>query len=234
MPIKPAAKYLILLLGLMLSPLGWSAWKEISEDAKEAIELKPNMYNGMQIFRACTKCHYKSGWGQHNGEIPQIAGQHPNVLIKQLTDVRDHNRETSGMDHFLMLTMIDSAQALADVAGYTSDILMNPEPGIGSGTDLEHGKELYNYYCIGCHGEHGEGSNERLVPRIQGQHYKYLLRQFNWIYRRERENAHPGMMGAIAGLSERDAKAVVDYVSRLTPPKKDVAPSTDWENPDFD
>lgn len=234
MSTKATTGYIALALGLLLCTPGWGAWKEMSEDARIALELKPNMYNGMEIFRACTKCHYRSGWGQHNGDIPQIAGQHPKVLIKQLTDVRDHNRETSSMDHFIMLSMIDSPQALADVAAYTSDILMNPEPGLGAGTDLEHGKELYDYYCIGCHGEHGEGSNERFVPRIQGQHYRYLLRQFDWIYRRERLNAHPGMMGAIAGFSDRDTEAVIDYVSRLKPPKEDLAPSVDWENPDFD
>jgi len=234
MPYKAAIKAIVLTLGLFLSLSSWGAWNEISEDAQEALKLKPDMYNGMQIFRTCTKCHYKSGWGQHNGDIPQIAGQHPKVLIKQLTDVRDYKRETSGMDHFIMLSMIDSAQALADVAAYTADILMTPEPGIGPGTDLEHGKTLFATYCVPCHGENGEGSNEKFFPRIQGQHYKYLLRQFDWIYRRERLNAHPGMMGAITNFSNRDSEAVIDYISRIKPPKEDVAPSTDWENPDFD
>jgi hypothetical protein len=28
--------------------------------------------------------------------------------------------------------------------------------------------------------------------------------------------------------------AVIDYASRLKPPKEDLAPSKDWLNPDFD
>ena len=42
------------------------------------------------------------------------------------------------------------------------------------------------------------------------------------------------MVKQIAGFSDRDMKAVIDYVSRIKPPKKDLAPSADWYNPDFD
>jgi hypothetical protein len=41
------------------------------------------------------------------------------------------------------------------------------------------------------------------------------------------------MVKQIHGFSNRDMKAVVDFVSRLAPPKKDVAPEG-WINPDFD
>lgn len=200
----------------------------------QAINLKPNLYEGLLIFRVCSKCHYQEGWGQRNGTFPQIAGQHPKVLIKQLTDVSNRDRETPGMDHFVMLKIIDTPQALANVAGYISQILMTPNPGIGPGTNLEHGERLYNEYCIGCHGENGEGDNDKFSPRVQGQHYEYLLRQFRWIYNRERLNATPGMVTAIADFSDQDAEAVIDYVSRLKPPQHLVAPSKKWRNPDFD
>jgi len=226
-------KIFILIISCMLGLIG-QVWGESNEDMAVAIHLKPNMYNGLMIFRLCAKCHYEEGWGQRSGDFPQLAGQHAKVIIKQLMDVRDHNRETAGMDHFAMLKEIGQPQVMADVAGYISSILMTPEPGVGSGTDLAHGKKLFNKYCTACHGENGEGNNDHFYPRIQGQHYEYLLRQFKWIYRKERTNVQPGMVRAILDFTERDTRAVIDYISRLKPPKEKLAPSVKWKNPDFE
>ncbi len=210
------------------------AWGAPEEEMAAAIDLKPNMYDGLVIFRICAKCHYEEGWGGRNGVFPQLAGQHAKVIIKQLLDVRDHSRETAGMDHFAMLRELGEPQVLADVAGYISSMPMTPAPGQGPGTDLAHGEKLYNRYCAACHGENGEGDNDRFYPRIQGQHYPYLLRQFKWIYRKERTNVQPGMLGAISNFTRRDTEAVIDYISRLKPPEEKLAPSVEWKNPDFE
>ena len=223
------ALLIICLLGL-INP----AWGEQNAEMAAAINLKPNMYDGLVIFRICAKCHYEEGWGERSGTFPQLAGQHAKVIIKQLVDVRDHNRETAGMDHFAMLSEMGEPHVLADVAGYISSILMTPNPGLGAGTDLAHGEMLYNTYCAACHGANGEGDNNLFYPRIQGQHYEYLLRQFKWIYSKERTNVQPGMVQAIADFTPRDSEAVIDYISRLKPPKAKVAPSAKWKNPDFE
>jgi len=227
--VRQAVFLVLSMLGVVGQVLGDSR-----EDMAVAIHLKPNMYNGLVTFRICAKCHYEEGWGQRNGTFPQLAGQHAKVIIKQLIDVRDHKRETVGMDHFAMLKEIGKPQVLADVAGYISSILMTPNPGVGSGTDIAHGEKLFNEYCVACHGSNGEGNNDHFYPRIQGQHYEYLLRQFNWIYRKERTNVQQGMVSAISKFSQRDTEAVIDYVSRLKPPKEKVAPSAKWKNPDFE
>ena len=221
-------------LSVLALGLAHPAWGASEEGMAAAINLKPNMYDGLVIFRICAKCHYEEGWGQRSGVFPQLAGQHAKVIIKQLVDVRDHNRETAGMDHFAMLREIGEPQVLANVAGYISSILMTPNPGTGAGTDLAHGEMLYNRYCAACHGEDGEGDNDLFYPRIQGQHYQYLLRQFKWIYLKERTNVQPGMVSAVSDFTRRDTEAVIDYISRLKPPKEKLAPSVKWKNPDFE
>jgi cytochrome c553 len=70
------------------------------------------------------------------------------------------------------------------------------------------------------------------VPRIHGQHYQYLVRQFEWIREGKRRNANPEMVEQIQTFGEHETQAVLDYVSRLTPPAEMVAPP-DWKNPDF-
>ena len=80
----------------------------------------------------------------------------------------------------------------------------------------------------------GEGSNEKFFPKIQGQHYAYMLRQFEWIRDGKRRNANPDMVKQIQGFSDKDMQMVINYVSRIPVPKEDLAPSKDWTNPDFD
>ena len=225
----------VLLLGLIISTAGWSLeWNQASGEKERALKLKPNYNRGLELYRICAKCHNKQGWGRRDGSFPQISGQHYNVLVKQLVDMRENNRENPSMQHFVMPEALGDAQALADLSYYISKLLMSPANGKGRGKQQARGEELYMDKCIGCHGDHGEGNNEKFFPRIQGQHYRYMLRQFKWIKAGERLNAHPDMQIRIENFTTEDSKAVVDYISRLKPPKELVAPSRKWRNPDFE
>jgi cytochrome c553 len=127
---------------------------------------------------------------------------------------------------------IGGPQAVADVAAYIDTLDISVANGKGPGTDLSLGKMLYNENCAACHGPQGEGNNEDQVPRIQAQHYGYLVEQFDLIRKGERSNANPTMVEQIKGFTDRDVHAVMDYVSRLQPPEEFQAPP-DWRNPDF-
>jgi len=87
---------------------------------------------------------------------------------------------------------------------------------------------------VSCHGENGEGNEEKFYPRIQGQHYQYILRQFREIKGGARKNANPDMVKQVHGFSEQELLAVCDYASRLKPPAAMMAKSANWRNPDFD
>jgi cytochrome c553 len=119
------------------------------------------------------------------------------------------------------------------VAGYLSQLPMNPKNTVGSGTDLVKGERLYHELCADCHGEQGEGIAEDFMPLIQGQHYPYLMRQFEWIANGKRRNSDPEMFEQVKELSAEDTAAIMDYTSRLSPAPPRLAPA-DWKNPDFD
>jgi cytochrome c553 len=70
------------------------------------------------------------------------------------------------------------------------------------------------------------------MPRIQGQHYLYLVRQFEWIRDGKRRNGDEEMIQQIQNFSDRDISAIMDYTSRLRPPRRDQA-AMNWRNPDF-
>ncbi len=209
------------------------AWNEDGGEKDEAMTLAPDKVNGIDVYEICAACHLPEGWGKPDGTFPMLAGQHKEVLIKQLADIREGNRDNPTMYPFALRKSIGGAQALADVVAYINTLPMNPEPGLGDGKDLKLGEKLYRENCVECHGKRGEGSAKKYYPRIQGQHYKYMLRQFEWIRDRKRRNANPDMVRQIKSFSDRDMRAVIDYVARLKPPKKDLG-EPGWLNPDFD
>ncbi len=208
---------------------------------KSAEELEKINKDGIAVYEICSACHLPEGWGSKDGTIPQLAGQPDTVVVKQLSDIRALNRDNPTMYPFALPKELKSAApevgggayAIAAVARYIERMPMNPNPGVGPGDDLENGAKLYKDNCVSCHGENGEGKKEKFFPKIQGQHYAYSLRQFKWIRDKKRRNANPEMVKQIHRFSDKDMKAVVDYASRIKPPKEDLAPSADWMNPDF-
>ncbi len=196
-----------------------------------AIHLTPDIDNGREVYRICAVCHMPEGWGIEDGYYPQVAGQLSTVLIKQLADILARNRDTPTMFPFALLENLQP-QEFADVATYLERLPMTRDNGLGPGTDLEHGKRLYEENCVDCHGSNGEGIATDYMPLIQGQHYNYLVRQFEWIREGKRRNADDEMVEQIQGFTDRDISAIMDYTSRLKPPEGRWAPSS-WHIPDF-
>jgi len=203
-----------------------------ARELEQALALEPDLKQGLEIYRECAACHMPEGWGLSGGLVPQVAGQHRRVIIKQLADIRAGNRDNLLMVPYSSVEAIGGTQAVADVAGYIDTLEISVENGKGPGEDLELGERLYQENCVRCHGATGEGSDEEYVPRIQAQHYNYLVRQFEWIRDGKRRNANPEMVAQIEGFEEQEMRAVLDYVSRLQPPEAFRAPAG-WQNPDF-
>lgn len=212
------------------STMAWDGGKHRENEREDAMHFTPDLENGKKLYGLCAKCHKDDGWGiasgfgNHSGDgyYPILAGQHQKVLIKQLADIRSGNRDNPMMYPFTLDKYIGGPKDIADVTGYIASMPVNPNNEYGFGDDLEHGKKLYEEHCVSCHGDYGEGSNEEFYPRIQGQHYTYMLRQMKWIKNGKRRNANKKMAKQIEGFTYRDMKAVIDYVSRLKPATEEV------------
>ncbi len=203
-----------------------------AREMEETLQLTPNPKNGMSIYMVCAVCHGPEGWGRTDGYYPQISGQLNTVLIKQLADIRARNRDNPTMRPYTYPRILGGTQEIADVAAYVAKLPMNPANGVGPGNDLAHGEKLYKDNCVECHGENGEGDDEKNMPLIQGQHFYYMMRQFEWIRTGKRRNADKKMVKQIQGFTPRDVSAVMDYISRLRPPT-DKQAKPGWQNPDF-
>lgn len=199
---------------------------------EQAIKLKGNVDAGREHYRTCVVCHGPEGWGNRAGTYPQIAGQLPTVLIKQLADIRAGNRDNPTMKPFTTMRVLPDAQAIADIAAYIAQLPMTPNNGKGPGIELARGKEIYDKECAECHGYEGEGNNVYHIPALYGQHFQYLTRQFDMIRNGHRRNADKKMQEQIRYMHPRDIMLVMDYSSHLKPPAEKLAEES-WQNPDF-
>jgi len=223
---------LSLTLSLLLShPLLADA--PLDDELTQAMKLEGNVEKGREVFKLCIGCHSSNGWGLKDGTFPQLSGQYRSVIIKQLADIRAGNRDNPFMEPIARESVMGGPQAIADVAAYIATLPMNPEPGNGAGGNDARAEKLFYRKCAECHGADGSGDAKRFFPRIQGQHYEYLLRQIKWMLEGKRRNANPNMVKRIKKMKMKDLELLVDYVSRLKPPKDKLA-EPNWKNPDFE
>lgn len=210
-------RYFQLIFALFFLLLNNALLASNTNETSEAMKLTPNIRAGGEIYELCATCHNDNGWGKEDGSFPVIAGQHRSVIIKQLADIRARNRENPTMYPFTGDDMLGGPQGLEDVAGYIAQLPVNPTPATGEGIRLDVGKKLFNEKCMACHGDHGQGNAEAFFPKIQGQHYAYILRQLQWIRDGRRKNANPAMLALIKEMDDKTFEAIADYVSRLEP-----------------
>jgi cytochrome c553 len=199
---------------------------------EQALSLAGNVDNGRRLYRNCVACHGAEGWGDPSGSYPQIAGQLPGVIVKQLADIRAGNRDNPIMRAFASTRALGGAQEIADVAAYIAQLPMTPRNGRALGGDLAHGARIYERECADCHGASGEGNARKHIPALYGQHYHYLVRQFQWIRNGRRRNADPEMVRQIERFTAREISDVMAYVATLEPPQEKLA-EPGWRNPDF-
>lgn len=216
-------------------------WLVLSNaQAVEKITIKldfiPNINDGKNTYGICARCHLPEAWGNADGTYPQLAGQHVNVLMKQLLDIRSGTRHSSLMFPFVQQRTVGGYQELSNVVAYISTLPMNPDHAKGpwkKGTaEYKQGEKIYQKNCSSCHGDNGEGNNELVYPKLQGQHFQYMSQQLGRIKSGLRE-VHPAMQVVIQDTDLEQLDRAINYASYFAVPKEDMATSKTWRNPDF-
>ncbi|MBT3722414.1 MAG: c-type cytochrome, partial [Gammaproteobacteria bacterium] len=107
-----------ILLSLITVVMTFFVSMSFAEPVIIKLTFEPDLKNGQHIYETCASCHLPEGWGNSDGAYPQIAGQHQNVLIQQLLDIRSGKRENPTMYPFVQERTIGGYQSLADVVVY--------------------------------------------------------------------------------------------------------------------
>jgi cytochrome c553 len=202
-----------LALALALVSSGAFAVPPAPTEKTDVLKLKGDAKAGEEAYEVCSACHLADGMGRPDGSLPVVSGQHAKVLVKQITDIRAGLREAPTM-HPFALSM--TPQDIVDTAAYMSSLKPTAENGKGPGNNLKGGEELYKKDCQSCHGAKGEGNEEKVIPVLAGEHFKYMQRQIGEMREGKRKNADKDMLKVVKPYSDADIEAVSDYLSRLT------------------
>jgi cytochrome c553 len=214
-----------ILIGALFSLPMVHAEHLIPETISVELQFKPDVINGQRVYAVCASCHLPDGWGNRDGVYPQLAGQHATVLMKQLLDIREGRRDSPSMFRFVQERTVGGYQNLADVVAYISTLPMSPNHGKGkwakSSEEYKQGKSTFTVKCLTCHGDAAQGNSDAVIPRLQGQHYAYLVQQARAIVNHQRK-ADPVMASVISSLDFDEIDKVMNYISRIRVPGSDL------------
>jgi len=196
----------------------WASAASVAQrEFQAALKRVPDPARGRELFPTCAGCHGLDGSGAADGSVPAIAGQYYPVILKQLVDFRENQRWNQRMEKVLYQRHLIDLADFADIAGYVSSLPRHANLDFGDGMALRVGTAAYFRDCADCHGAVGQGSAERVTPRLGGQHYAYLVRQIHLAGDLRRPNMIAQHAQTVRRLSAEEINGVADYLSRIDP-----------------
>jgi cytochrome c553 len=168
------------------------------------------------VQTVCAACHGADG----NSTItlnPKLAGQHPEYLLKQLTNFKEGKRANAVMGGIVANLSADDMKNLATHFAQQKPTLGKAKSnGAGSlGEKIYRGGIAATQVpaCAACHGANGTGIPKQF-PRVAGQHADYTYQQLKTFRTGERANA-PMMMTIATKMTDAEMQAVADYIQGL-------------------
>ena len=182
-----------------------------------AAPAKPDLAKGSASYgTVCAACHGADG----NSSValqPSLAQQHPEYLVKQLLDFKSGARKDAIMQGFAATLTEQDAR---NISWWLAS--QKEKPGFAKEKDLVMlGEKIYRGgiaerqipACSGCHTPDGGGIPAQF-PRLAGQHAEYAEAQLLAFRDGLRKNG-PMMTGVAARLSDKEIKALADYMAGL-------------------
>lgn len=167
----------------------------------------------------CAACHGADG-NSINPQWPNLAGQHPAYMAKQLADIKKGKTRKSAVMAPILAML--SEQGMADVSAYFST--QKPKPGKANPETLEAGAKIYRGgikatgvpACAACHGPAGLGNAPAGFPSLASQNPAYTVSQMKAFRSGARKNDYSGMMRDITRyMADDEIQAVAEYIAGL-------------------
>jgi len=206
---KPAT-----VLAIVVSCAALFAGHALANEAPAAAKADPA--KGQVAAATCMACHLADG-NRGAPANPILQGQHPEYIVKQLTEFKAGKRKNPVMSG--MSSAVNDEDMVNIAAFYSSK---QAKPGFAKNKDTAAlGERIYRGgiaakqvpACAGCHSPNGAGIPAQ-YPRIGGQHGEYTEAQLLAFRSGARANS-PQMMTIAAKMNDAEIKAVADYVAGL-------------------
>ncbi len=166
--------------------------------------------------QVCAACHSADG-SRGSPAQPILQGQHPEYLVKQLSEYKSGKRKNPIMQG---IASVLSEDDMKNVAAFYAG--KQAKPGFAKSKDsVALGEKIWRGgiaerevpACAGCHSPTGAGIPSQ-YPRLSGQHGDYTEAQLVAFRGGTRVNS-PVMTGVAAKMNDREIKAVADYITGL-------------------
>ena len=186
----------------------------LAAETKPAFKADPA--KGQQLAATCLACHTADGT-RGSPANPILQGQHPEYLVKQLTEFKSGKRKNAVMAGMGGNLSEEDMKHLA--AFYASK---TAKPGFAKVKDtVVLGEQIYRGgiaskavpACAGCHSPNGAGIPAQ-YPRLGGQHGDYSEAQL-LAFRSGLRGNSTQMSTIAAKMNDREIKAVADYMAGL-------------------
>ena len=204
-------------VALLFTSLLFAASSTFAAEGEAKAAAKPDLAKGQATSTTvCAACHTNDG-SRGSAANPILQGQHPEYLVKQLSEFKSGKRANPIMSG--MAAPLSEADMKNVSAFYASKVA---KPGFAKNKDLVTlGEKIYRGgiadrmipACAGCHSPTGAGIPAQ-YPRLAGQHADYTEAQLVAFRSGARNNSVP-MSGVAAKLNDREIKAVADYIAGL-------------------
>jgi cytochrome c553 len=199
------------------------SWREFHA----VIAARPDPARGQELFTRCLRCHGLTADGTPDGAVPRLAGQHFQVLVRQIIQFRYGRRWNDSMADVTMdLHVLENAQDIADIAAYLNHLEPGPPLAAGDESAPPRLASLYAARCAACHGRSAEGDDAGWVPRLAGQHAAYLERQMLEAARGRRPEMERPHRKFFDHMPPDDVRGLGEFLERIErpPPPEGLAP----------
>ncbi|WP_374323835.1 cytochrome c [Azonexus sp.] len=155
----------------------------------------------------CANCHGENGISK-TGDVPNLAGQHPDYLLEQIRKFGTGERKDAFMQGLIKVL---SDEERAQVTLYYAKVKVPPNQS--DPAQAARGKVLFDKLCVRCHGQDAHGG--KTFPRLAGQQRAYLQKSIT--HYRDGTGVRNDKLMAIATsvLKDDDIVALAHYLTQL-------------------
>ena len=182
-------------------------------------QAQPDLARGQAIAtQVCAACHTVDG-SRGSPANPILAGQHPEYIVKQLTEFKADKRQNPIMKGFASAL---SEEDMKDLGAHFAQ--QTPAGGEADASDWKEGEKLYRAgdkereipACIACHGPEGRGNGPAKYPALRAQHAVYTFNQLKAFRDGSRKSVGNDIMATVTErMTDAEMQALASYLQGL-------------------